>query len=131
MAAKLYGEAPHHAYVWSGSGGGRRSPGCLENGPDVFDGAKPFMGGGNIVEPGVYTRVKGSQVMSFGAMFNVQRVLKDKIAQVTDAMAPGGSKNPFEGLDAHQREELANLYRLGYPRGDEFMIRQPMGQIWL
>lgn len=131
VAAQLYGAAPHHAYVWGGSGGGRRSPGCLENGSDVFDGAMPFMGGGNIVEPGVYTRVKGSQVMSFGSMFNVQRVLKDKIAQVTDAMAPGGSKNPFEGLDAHQREELANLYRLGYPRGDEFMIGQPMGQIWL
>ena len=35
------------------------------------------------------------------------------------------------GLDTHQREELAALYRLGYPRGDEFMIAEPMGQIWL
>lgn len=26
---------------------------------------------------------------------------------------------------------MANLYRLGYPRGDEFMIAKPMGQIWL
>ncbi|MCU1344071.1 MAG: hypothetical protein JWL70_337, partial [Acidimicrobiia bacterium] len=34
-------------------------------------------------------------------------------------------------LTTHQREELAALYRLGYPRGDEFMIAQPMGQIWL
>ncbi|MCU1692063.1 MAG: hypothetical protein JWM64_1154 [Frankiales bacterium] len=131
VAAQVYGEAPHHAYVWGGSGGGRRSPGCLENGPDVWDGALPFMGGGNIVDPGVHTRVKGSQVMSFGSMFNVQRVLKDKIAQVTDAMAAGGSGNPFAGLSTHQAEELATLYRLGYPRGDEFMIGQPMGQIWL
>ena len=48
-----------------------------------------------------------------------------------DAMAPGGSGDPFAGLDTHQREELDHLYRLGYPRGDEFMISQPMGQIWL
>ena len=64
-------------------------------------------------------------------MFNVQRLLGDKIYDVVDAMPPGGSGDPFAGLDTHQREELANLYRLGYPRGDEFMIAQPMGQIWL
>ncbi len=46
-------------------------------------------------------------------------------------MSPGGSGDPFAGLDTHQREELATLYRLGYPRGDELMIAQPMGQIWL
>ena len=46
-------------------------------------------------------------------------------------MQPGGSGNPFEGLTTHEREELSNLYRLGYPRGDEFMIAKPMGQMWL
>ena len=54
----------------------------------------------------------------------------DRIYDVIDAMAPGGSGDPFAGLDTHQRQELATLYRLGYPRGDEFMIAQPMGQIW-
>jgi hypothetical protein len=131
VAEQVYGEAPKYAYVWGGSGGGRRSPGCLENGPDVWDGALPFMGGGNIVPPGEYGRVKGAQVMAFGAMFNVQRVLGEQIASVVDATAAGGGGNPYEGLSTHQREELANLYRLGYPRGDEFMIGQPMGQIWL
>jgi hypothetical protein len=131
IAEQVYGSAPSHAYVWGGSGGARRSPGCLEWGPDVWDGALPFMGGGNIVEHGMTTRVKGAQVMSFASMFNVQRVLKHKIAGVVDAMAAGGNGNPYEGLDTHQREELAALYRLGFPRGDEFMIGQPMGQIWL
>jgi hypothetical protein len=131
VAAQVYGTPPAYAYVWGGSGGGRRSPGCLEWGPDVWDGALPFMGGGNIVAHGTTTRVKGAQVMAFGAMFNVQRVLGDKISGVVDAAAAGGSGNPYQGLDTHQREELANLYRLGYPRGDEFMIGQPMGQIWL
>lgn len=131
LAAQVYGEAPHHCYVWGGSGGGRRSPGNLEYGSDIWDGALPFMGGGNVVEHGDTSLVKSSQPTAFSAMFNVQRLLKDKIHQVTDAVAPGGGGNPYEGLTTHQREELANVYRLGYPRGDEYMIAQPMGQIWL
>ena len=30
-----------------------------------------------------------------------------------------------------RRGELANLYRLGFPRGDEWVIGQPSGVIWL
>ncbi|MCW2620737.1 MAG: hypothetical protein JWL64_339, partial [Frankiales bacterium] len=131
VAAQVYGEAPAHSYVWGGSGGGRRSPGCLEWGPDVWDGALPFMGGGNVVEHGDTSKVQGAQTITFAAMFNVQRILKDRLAGVIDAMAAGGSGDPYAGLDTHQREELANLYRLGSPRGDEFMIGPPMGQIWL
>lgn len=131
LAAQVYGRPPEHSYVWGGSGGGRRSPGCLEWGADVWSGAMPFMGGGNVVEHGDTSLVTGAQSYSFAAMFNTQRLLKDKIADVVDATSAGGSGNPFEGLDSHQREELANLYRLGYPRGDEYMISQPMGQIWL
>jgi hypothetical protein len=90
----------------------------------------PFMGDALDGEYGDFRRVR-TVAQHFCSMFNVQRVLKDKIWDVIDAMLPGGSGNPFEGLDTHQREELATLYRLGYPRGDEFMIHQPMGQIWL
>jgi len=131
IAAQVYGDAPHHAYVFGGSGGGRRSPLCLENAPGVWDGALPFMGGGPIGAPGSSERIKSDGPISFSAMFNVQRVLGDKIHDVIDATQPGGDGNPFGGLDTHQREELANLYRLGFPRGDEFMISQPGGQMWL
>jgi hypothetical protein len=131
VAAQIYGSAPHHSYVFGGSGGGRRSPLCLENGPDVWDGALPFMGGGEIAEHGNNKRIKGAQVMSFASMFNVQRLLGERLNGVVDAMAPGGSGAPFAGLTTHEREELASLYRQGYPRGDEYMIGQPMGQIWL
>src|SRR3546814_20546129 len=61
-------------------------------------------------------------------MFNVLRLLRDKLASVIDATEPGGSGNPFEGLNAYEREALADLYRLGFPRGAEYMIAQPMGQ---
>ncbi|MDO8364375.1 MAG: tannase/feruloyl esterase family alpha/beta hydrolase [Actinomycetota bacterium] len=131
VAAQIYGAPPHHAYVFGGSGGGRRSPLCLENAPDVYDGALPYMGGGDIAPLGSTARIRGSQVMSFASMFNVQRILGPKVLDITDAMAPGGSGDPFTGLDTHQREELASLYRQGFPIGDEFIISQPFGQIWL
>src|SRR5690606_41379243 len=52
VAAQVYGKAPHHAYIYGGSGGGRRSPMCLENAPDVYDGCMPSTSGGEIAEPG-------------------------------------------------------------------------------
>jgi Tannase and feruloyl esterase len=128
LAAQLYGHAPHHSYVWGGSGGGRRSPGCLEYGPDVWDGALPFMGGGETEEHGTFRQLKWSS--NFPVMFNVQRILGDKLLDVVDAVSPGGSGDPYAGLDTHQREELANLYRTGFPRGDEWVIGQPSGVIW-
>jgi len=131
VAAQVYGSAPHHSYVFGGSGGGRRSPLCLENAPDAWDGALPFMGGGDVAEHGNNNRIGGAQVMSFASMFNVQRLLGTKIQAVIDAMAPGGSGDPYAGLTTHEREELASLYRQGYPRGDEHMIAEPMGQMWL
>jgi hypothetical protein len=68
---------------------------------------------------------------NFPFMFNVQRLLGDKLEGVVDAMFPGGSGDPFVALETHhQREELANLYRLGFPRGDEWVIGQPSGVIW-
>ena len=35
-------------------------------------------------------------------MFNVQRLLGPRLAGVVDAMAPGGSGNPFAGLNTHE-----------------------------
>jgi hypothetical protein len=131
VAAQVYGSPPHHAYVWGGSGGGRRSPLVLENAPDIFDGALPFMGGGDVAEFPATGRIRGAQVMSFACMFNVQRLLRDKMGPLVDATQPGGSGDPFAGLTTHEREELASLYRQGFPRGDEYMIGAPMGQIWL
>jgi hypothetical protein len=133
IAAQIYGTPPHHSYVWGGSGGGRRSPLCLENAPDAFDGALPFMGGGNVVPFPATEKVKSGQPIAFACMFNVQRLLRDgdKAARLVDAMQPGGSGDPFEGLNSHEREELVYLYEQGFPFGDEHMIFSPMGQIWL
>src|ERR1700729_938132 len=71
--------------------------------------------------------------MSFPGMFNVQRLLRSpaKAMGVIDAMQPGGSGDPFAGLNSHEREELASLYKQGFPFGNEYMGFTPMGQIWL
>jgi hypothetical protein len=129
VAAQMYGEPPHHSYVFGGSGGARRSPLCLAYAPDAWDAALPFMGDAMDGEFGDFSSPR-TVGQNFCSMFNVQRVLGEQLDDVIDAMAPGGSGDPFAGLTTHQREELANLYRLGYPRGDEFMIGQQVGQIW-
>lgn len=130
LAAQIYGAPPKYAYVFGGSGGARRSPLCLAYAPDVWDGALPYMGDAQDGEYGDMSLLRNG-TPNFSSMFNVQRLLGPKIYDVVDAMWPGGSGDPYAGLNTQQREELANLYRIGYPRGDEFMIAQPMGQMWL
>jgi hypothetical protein len=130
IAAQVLGAAPQYSYVFGGSGGARRSPLCLAYAPDVWDAAMPFMGDDVDGDYGDWSRPRHG-TPHFAAMFNAQRVLGDKIADVIDAMRPGGSGDPFATLNTHQREQLAALYKLGFPRGDEFMIGQPMGQLWL
>jgi hypothetical protein len=130
VAAQVLGAEPDYAYVFGGSGGARRSPLCLAYAPDVWDAAMPYMGDNVDGDHGDWSRARDATA-TFAAMFNVQRVLGEKISEVVDAMWPGGSGNPFETLNTHQREQLAALYKIGFPRGDEFMIAQPMGQMWL
>ena len=45
LAAEMYGAAPHHGYVYGGSGGSARVILCLEQCPDVWQGAVPFITG--------------------------------------------------------------------------------------
>jgi hypothetical protein len=105
LAAEMYGDAPHHGYIWGVSGGGARSGHCLENRPDIWHGGAPHAGMG-----------QGTQWSPNGLTWLLAR---DKYASIIDATEPGGSGNPFEGLSHQQREALAELYRRGYPRGGE------------
>ncbi len=130
LAEQALGYSPRYSYVYGGSGGARRSPLCLAYAPDTWDAAMPYMGD---ALDGDYRDFRRPRTIAqhFCSMFNVQRVLGDKIYDVVDATSPGGGGDPFAGLSTHQREELATLYRLGFPRGDEYNLAQPMGQIWL
>jgi hypothetical protein len=110
VAAQIYGHAPHHGYIGGIGGGGGRATLCLENAPDVYHGCTP--------------QIIGSSVSSYGAMQRAILFLgADKLRRVIDAVEPGGSGDPYAGLDALQREALADLYRTGYPRGAENQLK--------
>jgi hypothetical protein len=122
LATQIYGAKPKYGYVFGGSGGGHRAPLCLENAPDVWAGAVPFMGGAMVDAANVDQPMIATQVIFYSALLNVQRMLRDQLKQVVDAVEPGGSGNPFENLTVDQRVALTDLYRCGYPRGAEFLI---------
>jgi hypothetical protein len=105
LAGEMYGSGPHHGYVFGVSGGGLRSTYCLENRPDVWDGAAPHAGVGKTTQWSAWARA--------------WLIARDKFAQVTDALEPGGSGEPFAGLTHAERGAVAELYRRGWPRGAE------------
>lgn len=108
LAAEMYGTPPHHGYVFGGSGGSARVILCLENCPDVWQGAVPFI-----------TGYASSWSLGFSVQAHAARLLGTKIASVIDAVEPGGSGDPFAGLSSEQRDALAAMYRAGFPRGAE------------
>jgi hypothetical protein len=111
IAADVYGESPRHGYLWGGSGGAGRTISILEHAPDLYDGAV------------VYILPHVAQQVLCAAVANAWRLLGDDgLARVVDATAPGGSGDPFDGLTSAQRQALAEMYRLGFPRGAEDQI---------
>ncbi len=110
VATQMYGDRPHHGYLWGGSGGAGRTIAILEHAPDLYQGAV------------VYILPHVAQQVLCAAVANAARVLGNSLERVIDATAPGGSGDPFAGLDSEQREALAAAYRVGFPRGAEDQI---------
>ena len=105
LATEMYGWAPHHGYVYGGSGGGLRSWMALEHVSDVWDGAVPFVAGD----------LDASDVIGPHAAA-IPGVLGPKLDQVIDALEPGGG-DPYEGLDDAQRKSVQDLFEVsGFPR---------------
>jgi hypothetical protein len=118
LAEEMYGAAPHHSYVWGVSGGGGRTMSCIEFEPEVWDGAVPHMcfSGGN-----------HSSWSSEGYWWLTAR---HKLAEVVDAISPGGSGNPFESLSVEEAEGLAAVLRHGYPRPAVSQLWQFAPWVW-
>jgi hypothetical protein len=117
VAEHLYGELPHHGYIFGGSGGGHRSILSFENAPGIWDGAVPYISPAGI---GV----------SFPCVVNnAARALAPDIDRVVAAFEPGGSGDPFAGLTSSQRRILAELYRSGFQPGAEFQLAQPAPEL--
>jgi len=91
LAAEVYGEPPHHGYVFGGSGGGSRSIYCLENRPEVYDGASPHV---------IWSSPLGSNWSPIGYWWLHAR---DMLPQIIDAMEP----TPHTGCGGWRMRHMA------------------------
>lgn len=105
VAQQLYGAASRpRGYIYGASGGGYQTVGSMENTSGVWDGAVPMVFGVPNAIPSFMT----VQLLAL-------RVLKDKLPQIADAMAPGGGGDPYADLSPEQRSILKEATRLGAP----------------
>lgn len=102
-ARERYGAEKVYGYVFGGSGGGYKTMSCIEN-TDAFDGAVPFVIGSPVSLPNCLT------VAAHGA-----RLLRHCWPKIVDALEPGGSGDPYAGLNAEEAEALREISRMGFP----------------
>ena len=93
-----------YGYIYGGSGGAYRTVGSLESTEGVWDGGVPYVPGSTMAIPNMFT-----------VRIQAMRVLGDKLADVTDAVEPGGSGDPYAGLDAREAEVLREIDKFGFP----------------
>ncbi len=106
VASSYYGQPDRriYGYVYGGSGGSFQTIGAIENSVGVWDGAVPFIPGGPAAIPNTFF------IRTFARL-----VLKSKASQIADAVRPGGSGDPFAGLDPTQTAVLREVTKLGVP----------------
>jgi hypothetical protein len=117
LAAEMYGEHRPYGYIFGGSGGAYRTMSCFENAVGVWDGALPYIHGTSMSVPNMFT-----------VQFHAMRVLRDRFAGITDAVEPGGSGDIYAGLNAEEREALAEVTRMGFPPRAWFDVQRISSQ---
>jgi len=104
VAVQIFGGKRPYGYAFGGSGGAYRTIGGIENTEDVWDGVVPYVVGSPMAIPNVFT-----------VRMHAMRVLKDKLAQIIDAVEPGGSGDMYAGLNAEEKDALQEVTKMGYP----------------
>lgn len=105
-AVELYGQHRPFGYLHGPSGGAFQTITSAEQTEGVWDGFVPQVMGSPNAIPGVFTvRIHTLRVLKTGGKF----------AQVMDAIDPGGSGDPYEGLNDEERGALEEATRLGFP----------------
>lgn len=105
VAQTIYvSNARPYGYAYGGSGGGYRTIGSMENTDGVWDGAVPYVIGSTMAIPNM-----------FSVRMHAMRILKDKFANIVDAMEPGGSGNPYANLTTEESAALREVSRMGFP----------------
>src|SRR4051812_20298 len=99
VAKEVYGtsESPR-GYIYGASGGAYQTVGSLENTSGVWDGGVPMVFG----VPNAIPNFMTAQLLAL-------RVLRDKLPQIADAVAPGGSGDPYAGLAPEQQKILREV----------------------
>lgn len=101
-----------YGYAFGGSGGAYRTIGAIENTSGVWDGVVPYVAGSGMALPNVFT-----------VRLRAMRILRDKFPEIVDAMEPGGSGDPYAGLDPEQAAALREVTRMGFPLRSWFGYR--------
>lgn len=106
FAAELHGEHRPYGYLYGGSGGAYQTLGGAEHTSGVWDGFMPFVLGSSSSVPSYWT-----------VRLNALRVLResDAFQAVMDALDPGGSGDPYAGLNEEPRTALREATLMGYP----------------
>jgi hypothetical protein len=109
VAAEIYGPHRTYGYLYGGSGGAYQTITSAEMTTGVWDGFVPYVMGSPQSIPNCFT-----------VRVNALRVLKGKWPTIIDAIEPGGSGDPFAGLDDEERAALEEATRTGFPPGAWF-----------
>jgi hypothetical protein len=104
IAVQMYGGKRPYGYAYGGSGGGFRTIGSIENTTGVWDGVVPYVIGSTMAIPNLFT-----------VRLQALRMLRDKFPQIIDAVEPGGSGDPYAGLNDIETEALREVTRMGFP----------------
>jgi hypothetical protein len=111
LAAKYYGSNRKiSGYLYGPSGGSYQTIGAAENSTGVWQGFVPMVQG--VPQPTSY---------NFLGRSAAELILGNKAEQIRNALIPGGSGNPYAGLDAAEQAMLKEVHALGIPwKGWEF-----------
>ena len=103
IARAMYGDHRPFGYLFGGSGGAYRTIGSVENTRGVWDGAAPFVMGSPMAIPNM-----------FSVRMHAMRLLRDRFDGIVDALEPGGSGDPYEGLEPIEAAALREVTRMGF-----------------
>lgn len=106
VAAKIYGDHRPYGYLFGGSGGAYQTMGAAENTSGVWDGFIPFVPGCNHAIPSMFT-----------VRMHALRVLRqrDRLPLIADAIAPGGSGDPYADLNEEEAAAFREVTSMGFP----------------
>jgi hypothetical protein len=105
VAQHIYGSHSPYGYIYGASGGAFQTVAAAENTTGVWDGAVPeVMGTPNSIPSNFTIEIYALRVIS-----------QASFAKIVDALAPGGSGDPYAGLSPAEQAALLEATLLGFP----------------